>query len=323
MKIRYAELRAPREFVIKEGELETESHEVMLEIAACGLCHWEIENHYLGKLGTFPQTLGHEIAGVLTQVGKDVQGWKVGDRVTGLLPGMFSVPMILKGFATHAAADPQWLVRVPDHVELEHALAEPLKCATTIARAANPQFGDYVLALGCGFMGSLVVAALKGNTPAELIAVDLLPERLELAKELGATIVLNPTECDLEKEIEKITNGHGIDVAVEISGSAETLTTAARVLRQRRGKLVMGGYHGSASYNLDSWCRHGIEVHVPHPNYSLDEKEDMKRSITALAREIFPMDKLITHRFDLDHIQEGFEAAPSHSPEFIKGIVLP
>lgn len=86
----------------------------------------------------------------------------------------------------------------------------------------------------------------------------------------------------------------------------------------------MGGYHGSrTTYNLDSWCRHGIEVHVPHANYSLDEMEDMQRAIDALCRGVFPMEKIITHRFKLDEIQTAFETALSKSQGYIKGIVVP
>lgn len=70
-------------------------------------------------------------------------------------------------------------------------------------------------------------------------------------------------------------------------------------------------------------CRHGIEVNVPHPNYSLNEMEDMHRVIDALSKEVSPMEKIITHRFKLDEIQTAFETAITKSEEYIKGIVIP
>jgi len=326
MEIKYAELIAPQKFAIRYGELKTGDNEVMMKIAACGLCKWEIENHYEGKLGTFPQRLGHEPVGAIVEVGKNVKGWKIGERVTGLLPGLLKPEseMSLEGFATYATANPHWLVKVPDNIELEYALGEPLKCISTIARAANHQFGDYVFLIGCGAMGLLVLATLKGNTAAEVIAVDLLPERLKLAEEMGATITLNSKECDVDKEIQRITKGHGIDVAIEATGNPKALQIASRVLGSRRPKLVIAGYHGSSTTcDMNAWCRRGVEIHVPHPNYSLDELEDMRRAIRALSKGIFPMEKIITHRFKLDEIQTAFETATSKPKEYIKGIVTP
>ncbi len=79
-------------------------------------------------------------------VGRNVKDVQIGERVTGLFAH-------LKAFATYAMAEPHELLRVPEHINSEHALTEPLKCIATTVRSASPQLGDHVLVMGCGFMG--------------------------------------------------------------------------------------------------------------------------------------------------------------------------
>jgi len=316
---KYAELRAPGTFVLKEEQISITDDQVLVKVLVSGICKYDL-SYYKGILGTFPRSIGHEPTGIVELVGQRVTQFKPGDRVTGLFtPGLYQ-----KGFATYAVGYPQYLIKVPDNVPLEYALGEPLKCATTILRSAPPEFGDYVLVMGCGFMGLLVLSGLIGQGPEMIIAADINDDRLAIAAELGATVTLNPQRGDFEREVAKLTDGHGIDIVFELTGYPEPVQLAAHTLRPHRAKFVLGGWHGVPhTYNLRCWTHPGAIVLCPHPQFSLDPMDDLRRAMQGLARGIFPMDKLVTHRFALDDIQEAFELAERGGEGYIKGIVLP
>jgi len=228
-------------------------------------------------------------------------------------------------FASHGVYGAQKLVTVPQGVELKKSLGEPLMCCSNIVRAANPKLGDYVGVIGCGAMGLLVIAGLARSACKELIAMDLLPSRLAVARELGATRTLNPKEVNVEKEIEEITGGQRLDIVVEISGKSAGLELATRIIRERRGKILIPSYYGEpihidAGFHL--MVRSPI-IHSTHPWYSVDYMDDLRKGVWAFIEGIFPMDRLITHEFSLEDIHRGFEMAESGEDGYLKGIVVP
>jgi threonine dehydrogenase-like Zn-dependent dehydrogenase len=316
---RYAELIEPGKFVLREETIDITEDEVLVKVQVCGICKYDLA-YYKGVLGTFPGKLGHEPTGIVEQVGSRVTQFKPGDRVTGL----YTEQLYQKGFATYAVGLPQYLIEVPDNVPLQHALGEPLKCVATILRAAPPEFGDNVLVMGCGFMGLLVLSAVSGRSPGMIIAADINEERLAIAKELGATVTLNPQQVDLVSEVKKLTHGHGTDVVFELTGDAEAVQLAAQTLRLHQARYVLGGWHGVPQrYNLRHWTHPGAIVLCPHPQFSLNPMDDLRRAMEALSRGVFPMDRLVTHRFKLDDIQAAFEMAEQGGVGYIKGIILP
>ena len=289
---RYAELIEPGKFVIKEENLTHGDDELLIRITHCGLCRYD-GVYYKGVIGTPPLRLGHEPVGIVEAVGRHVTGFQIGERVTGLFA-------YLKAFATYGIARPDQLLSVPAHVPSEQALAEPLKCIATILRAAPPEFGDHVLVMGSGFMGLLLIAGLVGRAPASLIAVDVREDRLKLAKVFGATHTLNAKAPDFLEQVRGITEGHGTDVVFEITSHSEPVELAAKTLRRTRARYVLAGWHGEpGTYTLRNWTTKGAIILTPHPSFSLDEMEDMRRGLDGVARGVFPMDQIITHRFPL------------------------
>jgi threonine dehydrogenase-like Zn-dependent dehydrogenase len=313
---RYAELVEPGKFALKEEEISLTDDQVLIRITHCGVCQYD-GAYYHGYVGQPPVRLGHEPVGVVEAVGPNVQGFKPGDRVTGLFAH-------LKAFATYAIAEPEELVKVPDHVPSEQALLEPLKCIVTILRTAPPEFGDHVLVMGCGFMGLLVIAGLVGRGVASLIAVDRQGERLKLAQEFGATHALNAQEPDFLQQVQEITQGHGTDVVFEVAGHPEAVELAVKTMRRGRGRYALAGWHGKpGTYTLRNWTTRGAILLPAHPAYSLDPMDDARRAMDGLARGVFPMDRLITHRFALDEVQMAFETMASGADGYIKGVIIP
>ncbi len=313
---RYAELAKPGNFVIKEEELAHNDDELLIRITHCGLCQYD-GAHYKGIIGTPPLRVGHEPVGVVEAVGKNVSGFTVGERVTGLFA-------YLKAFATYGLATPDQLLKVPDHVASEHALAEPIKCIATILRSAPPEFGDHVLVMGSGFMGLLLIAGLVGKAPASLIAVDIKDERLALAKAFGASHTLNASDPDFLAQVDHITQGHGTDVVFEITSHPSPVELAAKTMRHTRARYVLAGWHGEpGTYTLRNWTTKGAIILTPHPSFSLDEMEDMRRGLAGIARGVFPMGQIVTHQFPLDDIQTGFETMLSGADGYVKGVIVP
>jgi len=313
---RYAELVEVGKMAMKEEDIRFDDDQVLIRITHCGLCQYD-GAYFTGILGTPPLRLGHEPVGIVEAVGRKVKGVNLGERVTGLFAH-------LKAFATYAVAEPHELVRVPDHIKSEHALIEPLKCIATIVRSAPPELGDHVLVMGCGFMGLLTLAGLVGQAPASLIAVDRLDNRLQLARELGATHTLNSQEPDFLKNVQEITKGRGTDIVFEVTGNAIAAELAAQTLRPHRAKYALAGWYGKpAQYTLRNWTTKGAIIVTPHPKYSLDPADDMRRAMDALERGVFPMDKLVTHSFPLHDVQKGFETMLTASEGYIKGVIVP
>lgn len=314
MKVVRAGLVKPRKFELIEAELSPGPGEVLIEIAACGICSSEIPRFTDENDDDSPLYLGHEPSGTVVQAGAGVTRFREGDRVTGA---------ISKGFATHSLAAEEDLLSVPDGVDLEHAIAEPLMCTSNIARAAAPRFGDHVAVVGCGQMGLLAIAALKQAGLGSLIAVDLIGWRLELATEIGATHAVGSDGEDPVAAVAEIT-GKGADVVVEMTGKPGGLELSAKLIRMGQGTLVMGGYHQVRDqYYLHEFAFKGLIAHQAHPSYSPDVMLDYARVLAALERGVFPMDLIVTDRYPLDHIADGFEALISHREGFLKGIVVP
>ena len=309
-----AALTGPETFELRDADLSPEAGEVVVAIEVCGICSSEIPSFENGpEIDNAPQFLGHEPSGTIAAVGHGVTEFREGDRVTGAFSG---------AFATHAVANAEKLIAVPDNVTLKYALGEPLFCITNIARAATPQFGDHVAVVGCGAMGLLTISALCQPGLSTLLAVDQISSRLDVARDFGATETTG-NAGDPTDQVMDLTRG-GCDVVVELTGHPGGLELATNLLRPGQGKLVMAGFHHSPDiYNLRNFALKGLIAHQAHPNYSPDQQADYARAMTALSRGVFPMDRLITHEYSLEDIGTGFNALRAHEPGFLKGVVVP
>ena len=147
IKATQAALTGPETFELRDADLSPEAGEVVVAIEVCGICSSEIPSFENGpEIDNTPLFLGHEPSGTIAAVGHGVTEFHEGDRVTGAFSG---------AFATHAVANAEKLIAVPDNVTLKYALGEPLFCITNIARAATPQFGDHVAVVGCGGLDAM------------------------------------------------------------------------------------------------------------------------------------------------------------------------
>jgi propanol-preferring alcohol dehydrogenase len=237
--------------------------DVLIDVAAAGVCGTEL--HFLDGLLTparTPITLGHEVAGVVAEIGEGVTDVKVGDRVAvhylhacgrcrWCAAGddhLCDAPLGFLAFATDGGFAEQIVVPasaavpVPDGLDL--AAAAVLCCSGTTALHAvdvsGVASGATAVVYGAGGVGLALVQVLR-EAGARPIAVARNPERLALAMELGAEAVVNAASEDVAAAIGAATGGLGADVVFELVGTAETSATALACLG-KRGTLVYVGY---------------------------------------------------------------------------------
>jgi threonine dehydrogenase-like Zn-dependent dehydrogenase len=238
-------------------------------------------------------------------------------------------------FATHAYADPATLIVLPPEIkDPKWCLIEPLGATTNIIRAANPEYGDYVAVIGCGAMGLMTLAGLSRSAAREVIAIDLVDSRLEWARKVGATKTFNPQKQNVLSELKELTNGHGMDVVIEITGKLAGLGLACDIVKpaalvgyEGRGKILIPSlytgkqvWESSLGYQL--MFRSPI-LHSTHPFYSRDYKEDQRRALWGYIKGLLPLNQIITHEFKLEDIAKGFEIADNGTDNYLKGIVVP
>ena len=344
MKRRVAKLVSSRNFeIINETIPDLADNEVLLKVLASGICHTEmplfsgLRNIVLTKDGKsyvetefeFPVGAGHEPVGIVEKVGNKVDNFKPGDYAGGLIKG---------AFASHLITDKDHLVKIPNKKDREakYCLPEPLMCISNILRAANPKFGDMIGIIGCGVMGLLSIAGLKNSPVREIVAIDLSDYRLKLAQQMGASITLNPNSSDMVKEINYLTEGKGLDIIIEITGTIKGLDLACSIITyaslygyqyQGRGKIIAASLYAnqekfepSLGYNL--MFRTPI-IHSVHPRYSQDSMKDAKLGVWGYINNHLPLDKLVTHEFKLENINKAFEIAEKGDDKYIKGIIVP
>jgi threonine dehydrogenase-like Zn-dependent dehydrogenase len=260
------------------------------------------------------------------EVGRLVKGFAVGDRITGYFAD--------DAYCEYVAVDPSHFAahrghgyvieKIPEGIPFEHALGEPLMSLMSIARTTTPECGDYVFQVGAGFMGLGIIAGVASPKLREYIVADLDEERLSLAKELGATITLNPNKVDVVAEVMKITEGRGVDVAIEVVGRPIGIKMTGDVIKTNRGKIILVGWHQAPdTYELFNWIKCPIIYSPQGIGMSTDHQSELERAMWALKAGIYPMGKLVTHRYWLDEIAQAFEDNLNMTPGYIKGVVMP
>lgn len=182
--------------------------------------------------------------------------------------------MISPSFASYVTVNPATTrtTKVPKDVRnIEYYLGEPLMCISNIVRATAPGFGDYVAVIGCGMMGLTTLSGLAKSAAFELIGIDLVPSRLELAKKYGATKTVNPKEVDAVSAIKEITGGKGVDIAVEISGSMAGFSLACKIVKGStvssfgaRAKILIPSLYGILQM-MDAAVEPGSRILIPPP----------------------------------------------------------
>jgi len=240
--------------------------DVLLRIRACGICGSDIHG-WDGSTGRRrpPLIMGHEASGEVAAVGRNVERWKKGDRVTfdstiycgqcaycrngqvnlcdnRRVVGVAPVEYRQHGaFAEHVVVPPRILYALPDNLSYRQAaMIEPVSIAVHAVQRVKVNPADTAVVVGAGMIGLFVIQVLRWAGAKQIVAVDLADNRLALAKELGATHTLRSDTCDVPAEVAKLTGGQGAELAFEVVGISPTLNLALATLK-RGGSAVLVG----------------------------------------------------------------------------------
>lgn len=306
--------------------------QVLLRMDSVGICGSDV--HYLvaGRIGDFivkaPMVIGHEAAGVVTEIGSAVTTLKVGDRVaiepgvpcrlcvhckTGrynLCPEMAfcATPPFdgnLTRFYAHAA---DFCYKLPDHVTMEEgALLEPLSVGVHACRRADVGAGATVLILGAGPIGLVTLLVARAMGAAKIVITDMLPNRLEVAKRLGADETLL-----VERGVEELENvrrvklllPEGPDRTIDCSGAEATARLA--ILATRPGGVVVLVGLGTAEVKLPMSSALFREVDV---RGVFRYCNDYPTALALVASGRLNVKPLITHHFDITETAKAFETS--------------
>ncbi len=314
MKI--AILTGPKEFQFQEEELPALlPDEVLVQVAACGVCTSELDM-WEGKAGghMYPRYPGHEVSGIVVDVGKDVQGFASGDHIAVWAPG--------RGFAEYVVVKSKYCFPAGD-LPLDVALAEPLACAVNTVELANLSLGDDVVIIGAGFMGNLVQKLVQMQGPRRLIVADTRADALERALKLGATHIVNVAESSLPEAVKALTDGQGADAAFEVVGAQAPLNLLGEVARMS-GKVVIVGFHQGEPRQipLGYWNWMAFQILNAHFREETTILRGMRIGMRLLTSGRLTLEDLVTHRFGLDEINQAFLAAHEKPEGFIKSTIV-
>jgi S-(hydroxymethyl)glutathione dehydrogenase/alcohol dehydrogenase len=354
MRIRAAVLRHPsRPIEIEDVELdEPREHEVLVRVAAAGVCHSDVRlaDGDLGP-GKWPAVMGHEGAGVVEAVGREVTHVAPGDHVAlCFVPACRECrychagkPNLCEVVAEHGARgmlmDGTSRLRLPDGTTLQHGLRTACFAERTVVAAggavripselplwqaallgcgvvtgmgavrnvARVQPGQSVAVLGCGGVGLQVIRAARLAGADPLIALDRVPEKLELARALGATHAIDTTEVPSPTDAIHRLSGDGVDFAFEVIGRPETIRLAWDAIRPGGSVVVVG------------LVPDGVEAAVPAIEFLSDKAlvgtyygsgdpaaELPKLAELALAGEL-DLPGVVTHVDGLDGVESALD----------------
>lgn len=246
--------------------------DVLVRIRAAGICHSDV--HYragTSGVGPLPQTLGHEVAGVVEEVGEAVAGLRPGDRVclhyllscgqchfcrTGHEQFCPEGKMIGKhvdgGFAEYIAVPARNAVRLPAEVSFEHGAV--LMCSSSTSfhalRKSRLQPGETAAVFGAGGLGMSAIQLARTMGALQVYAVDINENKLALAESFGA-VPVNARQGDPVETIRSLTGGRGVDVAIEVIGLRQTMEQAVRCLAVL-GRAALAGI-SDEPFEIDSY----------------------------------------------------------------------
>lgn len=258
-------------------EPEYGANEVLVQVKACGICGSDVHGMD-GSSGRRipPIIMGHEASGVIVERGENVKQWQVGDRVTfdsTIYPlddwytrkGMYNLSdgrMVLGvspgtyrrhgAFAEYVSVPQHILYKLPDQVTFNQAaMVEPAAVAFHAVELTPVELGDSAVIVGAGMIGLFIIQTLKLKGCGAVYAVDLDQDRLQLATELGADVVLD-AEKNVADIIKNKTHNRGADLAFEAVGIETTISTAINSVRRGATVTLVGNLSPQVSLPLQS-----------------------------------------------------------------------
>ena len=322
-------------------------HELLVRVAACGICPTDLKKIRYGTVPP-PRIFGHETAGTVVKVGARVHGFRVGDRVslhhhvpclnchycrhrafaqcpqykrTGVTAGFepagggFSEYVRVMRFALPG------VVRIPPANSFEEgAMLEPVNTVLKAVRRLTVLRGDCVLVMGQGPVG-LMFTRLLALEGVRVVATDLLPARLRMARKFGARLALHPAQQDVAGAVARCTRGRGLDAAVVAVPSEEAVQAAFDLVRGGGQVLLFAHTRRKDRFSLDL-SRICVDEQDLIGSYSSDItlQNEVARLVFGRSMDVRP---LVTHRLPLAQVVRAVGFAERPTEKSLKIMVCP
>jgi L-iditol 2-dehydrogenase len=317
--------------------------EVLIKVHACGICGSDVHG-YDGSSGRRipPIIMGHEASGEIVSTGSEVRDWKAGERVTfdstiycgkcefcrkgqinlcdnRRVLGVSCADYKQDGaFAEYLAVPQHILYRLPDRVSYEQAcLVEPLSIAFHAVDITPIHINDTVAVVGCGMIGLLVIQTLRLAGCGDIIALDIDPKKLELAKKIGADFAIDSGKENVEQRLREIAGG-GVNTAFDVVGINSSIATAAAVLKKGGWLTLIGNLSPKVDFPLQSSVTRQISVQG-----SCASSGEYGACLDMIARKAVDIDFLISQIAPLEEGQVWFDRLYAGREELLKVILKP
>lgn len=298
-----------QKFELREFKIpEIEEDSVLVKMEACAVCNATDTKLYKGThaMSAYPAIIGHEGVGTVERVGKNVTKLKAGDRILG---GSFycdGIPSLWGAYTEYATAKED-VLKVPESLGArEAALAFMLSEAVNAVRIADIKAEDNILIIGAGAVGFSILSVLKNTLHQNIIVADLMDEKLNIASELGADVIINSKTEDVAERIKLVTEGKGVSKVFEAVGSKTTYQMAYDLINHGGVIVPFGMIEGIMEVPFRTlyskeiqmrWCR-GAGQH---------DAENKKIALGMLEKGMIATDVLITSVLPFEQISEAFE----------------
>lgn len=300
-------------------------------------------------------TIGHEPVGIIEKLGSAVQGYREGQRViAGAITPSGHSAACLCGYHSQDGAGARhgfkpmggWrfgntidgaqaeyllvpdamtnLAPIPDPLLDEQVLMCPDIMSTGFsgAESGKVKIGDVVAIFAQGPIGLCATAGARLMGATTIIGVDAVPARMEIARRMGADHVVDFTKVDAVEEIMRLTDGRGVDVAIEALGRQETFEAALRVLRPGGTLSSLGVYSSDLRIPLGPFLA-GLGDHTIVTTLCPGGKERMRRLMEVIASSRLDARPLVTHRFKLDQIEQAYDLFANQRDGVLKVAITP
>jgi threonine 3-dehydrogenase len=321
-------------------------NDVVIRVSAVGICGGDIgiydsnSSAIAGSLD-YPFIPGHETSGEIVKIGERVEGFEKGERIAvethipcrrcfscqqGYLNlcdnlRIFGVTRGTNGaFAEYAVVPSVVAYKIPPEVsDEEGAILEPFGVGVHAVRESGLCAGDTASVTGCGPIGLFIISLLRLGGATEIIASDVSPYRLELARAMGATVTVNPMRDDLRGKVDEVTSRVGSNLVFEASGNSRALVQAFEIVAKRGRLVIVAGHPSTPPLNLTE------NLHLKEASvkgiYGREIWATWSRATELLKHRAVDLKPIVTHRFPLERIDEAISTAKR--AEAGKIIVLP
>lgn len=320
--------------------------EVQIQVRACGICGSDTHKMQTRWKYPLPAVMGHEFSGVVVKTGEKVSNIQNGDRVVVIpfIPcghcefcerGDYSLcndyqmigSVYYGGFAEYANVPAKNVLPIGELDFESAAMIEPSAVSLHAVLNLAPQVGDRVAVFGIGTIGMLVIEWLKLSGVKDIIAIDIAPEKLNEAKNMGCHYTINSKDEDMQRRILEITDDAGVDVVFECAGSKFTQEQSL-LIPKKKGKV---GYVGIAYADVtlhekafENIFRRELTLKGCWNSYTAPfPGRAWTTTIAMLQQKRLDLSKYISHRFDIKDTKKAFEMMIKREQPFNKVMIIP